>query len=65
MASTLHSELLERGILIQPQQESLFLLSAAHTDADVELTLTRTAEAMPAVVQAVHDGRVGPKGGVR
>ena len=61
----LHSELLERGILIQPQQESLFLLSAAHTDADVELTLARAAESMPAVVQAVEDGRVGPKGGVR
>lgn len=63
--ATLHSELLERGILIQPQQESLFLLSAAHTDADVELTVARAAEAMPAVVEAVRAGRVGPKGGVR
>jgi glutamate-1-semialdehyde 2,1-aminomutase len=62
---TFQRELLERGILIQPPQEGLFLPSAAHTDDDVDLTLQRAAEAMPAVVQAVGEGRVGPRGEVR
>jgi glutamate-1-semialdehyde 2,1-aminomutase len=62
---TLQRELLERGILLQPPQEGLFLLSAAHTDDDVELTFERAAEAMPAVAAAVAEGRVGPRGEVR
>jgi glutamate-1-semialdehyde aminotransferase len=62
---TFQRELLERGILIQPPQEGLFLPSAAHTDDDVDLTLQRAAEAMPAVVQAVAEGRIGPRGAVR
>ena len=62
---TFQRELLERGILIQPPQEGLFLLSAAHSDDDVELTLERAAEAMPAVALAIAEGRVGPRGAVR
>jgi glutamate-1-semialdehyde 2,1-aminomutase len=62
---TLFAELLERRILIQPPQEGLFLMSGAHTDADVERTLELAADAMPAVAQAVSEGRVGPTGGVR
>lgn len=62
---TFQRELLERGILIQPPQEGLFLISAAHTDDDVDLTLERASEAMPAVAQAISEGRVGPKGEVR
>ncbi len=33
---TFQREMLDRGILIQPPQEGLFLISAAHTDEDVE-----------------------------
>jgi glutamate-1-semialdehyde 2,1-aminomutase len=62
---TFQRELLERGILFQPPQEGLVLPSAAHTDEDVERTLERAAEAMPAVVEAVSEGRVGPRGAVR
>lgn len=62
---TLYRELLERCVLIQPPQEGLFLLSGAHTEADVEETLERVQDAMPAVAQAVAEGRVGPTGGVR
>jgi glutamate-1-semialdehyde aminotransferase len=62
---TFQRELLERGILIQPPQEGLFLLSAAHSDDDIDLTLERATEAMPAVALAVAEGRVGPRGAVR
>jgi glutamate-1-semialdehyde 2,1-aminomutase len=62
---TLYAELLERGVLIQPPQEGLFLTSGAHTDEDVDETLERAREAMPAVAEAVAEGRVGPTGGVR
>jgi glutamate-1-semialdehyde 2,1-aminomutase len=62
---TLYAELLERGVLIQPPQEGLFLTSGAHTDDDVDETLERVREAMPAVAAAVAEGRVGPTGGVR
>jgi glutamate-1-semialdehyde 2,1-aminomutase len=61
----LQAELLERRVIVQPPQEGLFLPSGAHTDADVERTLEATAQAMPAVVEAVESGRVGPRGGVR
>lgn len=62
---TLHAELLDRGVLIQPPQEGLFLTSGAHTDEDIDLTLERAQEAMPRVAEAVAAGRVGPTGGVR
>ena len=62
---TLHAELLERGVLIQPPQEGLFLTSEAHTDEDIDLTLERAREAMPHVAEAVASGRIGPTGGVR
>ncbi len=59
---TFQRELLERGILIQPPQEGLFLLSAAHSDDDVDLTLERAAEAMPAVALADRRGSRRPPG---
>ena len=62
---TFQRELLDRGILIQPPQEGLFLISAAHSDDDVDVTLQRAAEAMPAVAVARSEGRVGPRGEVR
>ncbi len=58
-------ELLARGVLLQPPQEGLFLISGAHTDSDVDHTLAVAAEVMPAVARAVAEGRVGPTGGVR
>jgi glutamate-1-semialdehyde 2,1-aminomutase len=63
--ATLHAELRDRGILIQPPQEGLFLMSGAHSDADVDRTLEAVAEAMPAVAAAAERGEVGPRGGVR
>lgn len=62
---TFHKEMLERRIVLQPPQEGLFLLSAAHTDEDLELTLEAAAASMPAVARALQEGRVGPEGGVR
>ncbi len=32
--------LMERGILVQPRQDNLFLLSCVHTEADIEATLS-------------------------
>jgi len=63
--ATLHSELRERGILVQPPQEGLWLMSGAHSEADVDRTLEAVAEAMPAVAAAAERGDVGPRGGVR
>ena len=63
--ATLHAELRERGILIQPPQEGLWLMSGAHSDADVDRTLEAAADAMPAVAAAAERGEVGPRGGVR
>ena len=57
--------MLKRKVLLQPPQEGLFLISGAHTDEDVASTLEHAEEAMPAVAQAVREGRVGPTGGVR
>ena len=62
---TFQAAMLERLIIIQPPQEGLFLMSAAHSDADVEHTLEVAAEVMPLVGQAIAEGRVGPAGGVR
>jgi glutamate-1-semialdehyde 2,1-aminomutase len=62
---TLYRELRERGVLIQPPQEGLWLMSAAHTDADIDRTLEAAADAMPAVAQALEEGTVGPMGGLR
>jgi glutamate-1-semialdehyde 2,1-aminomutase len=63
--ATLHTELRDRGILIQPPQEGLWLMSGAHSDADVDQTLEAAAEALPAVAAAAKRGEVGPRGGVR
>jgi glutamate-1-semialdehyde 2,1-aminomutase len=62
---TLYAEFLERGVIIQPPQEGLFLISAAHTDEDVDQTLEVAREVMPLVARAAAEGRVGPTGGVR
>jgi glutamate-1-semialdehyde 2,1-aminomutase len=62
---TFQREMLERGILLQPPQEGLFLPSIAHSDDDVERTLRAAEESMPAVALAVSEGRVGPTGAVR
>jgi glutamate-1-semialdehyde 2,1-aminomutase len=62
---TLHRELRDRGVLIQPPQEGLWLMSAAHTDADIDRTLEAAADAMPAVAAALAAGSVGPMGGLR
>jgi glutamate-1-semialdehyde 2,1-aminomutase len=59
------AEMLARKILIQPPQEGLFLMSAAHSDEDVAHTLEVADEVMPTVAQAVEEGRIGPTGGVR
>lgn len=31
--------LMERGVLVQPRQDNLFLLSLAHTEVDIQKTL--------------------------
>jgi glutamate-1-semialdehyde 2,1-aminomutase len=62
---TLYAEFLERGVIIQPPQEGLFLISAAHTDEDVDETLAVASEVMPLVARAAAEGRCGPTGGVR
>ena len=41
--------LMERGVLVQPRQDNLFLLSAAHTEADVEQTLEAAEGALRAM----------------
>ena len=63
--TTFRNEMLERRIIIQPPQEGLFLISAAHSDQDVELTLAAATDVMPAVAAAIAAGEVGPGGGVR
>jgi glutamate-1-semialdehyde 2,1-aminomutase len=62
---TLYRELRARGILIQPPQEGLFLIAAAHTDDDIDRTLTAADDAMTAVADAARRGDVGPMGGLR
>jgi glutamate-1-semialdehyde 2,1-aminomutase len=61
----LYRELRDRGVLIQPPQEGLWLTSGAHTDADIDRTLEAAADAMPAVAAALAEGSVGPMGGLR
>jgi len=39
--------LLERGVLVQPKQDNLFLMSAAHTDEDIDYSLQEAEDAMP------------------
>jgi len=41
--------LLERGVLVQPKQDNLFLLSTVHTDEDIDYTLQAAEDAMPEV----------------
>lgn len=62
---TFQREMLERGVLLQPPQEGLFLSSGAHSPADTEEALAAAAEVMPRVAAAIAAGEVGPRGGVR
>lgn len=62
---TFQAQMLERGVLLQPPQEGLFLSSGAHGDAETDETLAIAAEVMPIVAEAVASGQVGPTGGVR
>ncbi len=39
-------ELMRRGVLVQPRQDNLFLLSAAHTEQDIEQTLQVAEDAL-------------------
>lgn len=38
--------LMQRGVLVQPRQDNLFLLSAAHTEKDIEQTLQAVEETL-------------------
>jgi glutamate-1-semialdehyde 2,1-aminomutase len=49
---TLWREMMGRGVILQPRQDGLFLISAAHTDADIEFTLEAAQASMPAVKRA-------------
>jgi glutamate-1-semialdehyde 2,1-aminomutase len=62
---TFQAQMLERGVLLQPPQEGLFLSSGAHGAADTDETLTVAADVMPLVAEAIAAGLVGPAGGVR
>ncbi len=62
---TFFAEMLEQRILLQPPQEGLFLMSGAHSDEDVALTLQAAERVMPKVAAAASEGLVGPTGGVR
>jgi len=61
----LQREMLDRGVLLQPPQEGLFLSSGAHTGADTDEVLAVAREVMPIVADAIERGEVGPVGGVR
>lgn len=61
----LHSALRQRGVLIQPPQEGLWLTSGVHTDAQIDQTLEAVSDAMTDVAGAVQRGEVGPMGGLR
>ncbi|HUZ83435.1 MAG TPA: aspartate aminotransferase family protein [Gaiellales bacterium] len=63
--AALYAGLRARGVLIQPPQEGLWLISGAHGDEHVKRTLEAVAEVMPSVAEAADRGVVGPKGGVR
>ncbi len=62
---TFQREMLERGVLLQPPQEGLFLSSGAHGPEETEETLAVAVEVMPLIAAAIADRRVGPSGGVR
>jgi glutamate-1-semialdehyde 2,1-aminomutase len=61
----LYRGLRENGVLIQPPQEGLFLLSSAHTDDVIDRTLAVARQVMPDVAAAASRGEVGPMGGLR
>ena len=61
----LHASLRRRGVLIQPPQEGLWLMSGVHTDDQIDQTLEAVSDAMTDVTAAVHRGEVGPMGGLR
>lgn len=44
--STFWKGLMKRGVLVQPRQDNLFLLSTAHTEHDVELTLQAAEDSL-------------------
>jgi glutamate-1-semialdehyde 2,1-aminomutase len=46
---TLWREMISRGVILQPGQDGLFLISGAHTDVDIERTLEAAEAAMPTV----------------
>ena len=62
---TFHGEMLERLVLIQPPQQGLFLMSGAHTDADVDETIAIASDVMPLVRESRDGGAIGPTGRVR
>lgn len=62
---TFQREMLDRGVLLQPPQEGLFLSSGAHGPTETEETLAAASEVMPLVAAAIAEGHVGPSGGVR
>lgn len=39
-------ELMKRGVLVQPRQDNLFLISAAHSEQDIEFTLQAAEDAL-------------------
>jgi glutamate-1-semialdehyde 2,1-aminomutase len=41
--------LIERGVLVQPRQDNLFLLSTAHSEADIQQTLQAAEDALKAM----------------
>lgn len=43
------AELMARGVLVQPRQGNLFLLSTAHTEKDIEMTLQAAEDAFKAI----------------
>jgi glutamate-1-semialdehyde 2,1-aminomutase len=49
--STFQAELMQRGVYVHPGWHERWFVSAAHTDADIDLTLTAYDEAMAVVKQ--------------
>jgi len=49
---TFWQEMMARGVILHPQQSGLFLISAAHSLADIERTLDLAEAVMPAVKRA-------------
>lgn len=63
--AALHQDFRRNGILTQPPQEGLFLLSGAHADTDIDRTLEAAPSAMQAAAESLQRGEVGRKGGLR